>query len=115
MQDSVFKRELTKYRVVRREDHHKVRWKKLSESTTGTSSSGAAPSKSSLKKSNKRLQSNPTMNLDTVFWKDMQATAQSVLSAEEYKRFMAAFQKEYAGVIEKVNFEDLEAGLDGPL
>jgi len=108
MQDNVFKRELNKYRVVRRDDHHKVRWKKMKESVTAPSSS---TSKAAAKKNNKKLASVSTMNLDTEFWKDLQENASSVLTADECKRFMTAVQKEYPKTIEKVNFEDLEAGL----
>jgi hypothetical protein len=106
MQETVFKRELNKYRVVRRDDHHKVRWKKMKETVSPSSSSKAAA-----KKNNKKLAAVATMNLDTEFWKDLQEKASSVLSADECKRFMTTIQNEYPKMIGKVNFEDLEAGL----
>jgi len=113
MQESVFKRELNKYRVIRRDDHHKVRWKKMKESAVDVS--GNAPSKASVKKNNKKLAAVPTVNLDTSFWKDIRESAASVMSANECTRFMAAMQQQFPTAVEKVNFDDIEAGLSMPV
>ena len=109
MQESIFKRELNKCRVVRRDDHHKVRWKKIKESLP---TSNAKESKAAIKKNNKSKPTSAAVDMSTPFWKEIQEVAGSVLNADECNRFMNQLKLEYATVIEKVNLSDLEAGLN---
>ena len=109
MQESVFKRELNKCRVVRREDHHKVRWKKLKESLSDI----ANKESKAAKKNKKNIKTNvkTVMNTNTPFWKDLQEMANNILTPDQCNRFMSQIKIEYPNVIDKVNLSDLETSV----
>lgn len=91
MQESVFKKELNKYRVVRREDSCKIRWKKIKETPAVNSN---------VSKKNKKMKhtvsgSDPnTSSKDTAFWKDIESYATTAgFSSDETQRFLTQLRQ----------------------
>jgi len=101
MQDTIFKKELNKYRVVRREDSCKIRWKKIKESPIVTSNNSNTTNTTTKKNKKTKLTNNNKTNqqnngLDTAFWKEMEGYATTAgFSTEQTKLFLIQLQQVY--------------------
>ena len=87
MQESVFKKELSRYRVVRRDDHHKIRWRKVSKEPTSTTDTSANS------KPKRQVQPVSTADINSPFFKHLKEITAGILTQDEQRKFLLQFQE----------------------
>lgn len=110
MNDEQFQKELAKYKVVRRADHHKIREKQKRVASvkpvTGAANTVSATS---------RVPTRPSTGQAAEFWALLESTVASsgILSQSETDQFIQKLRKEQEIVSRQVNLDDLNAMCKG--
>lgn len=98
MDEAAFQKELSKYKIVRRADHYKVRWNKKKTEV-------------------KRLADRSHVQTPVIkefasganFWDVVTGAPRSGLSSAEWAKFIAALRESHESILRILNLEDLES------
>jgi len=105
MNDEQFQKELAKYKIVRRADHHKIRDKKRQVTVPKSAPAATAPTAKSPARA--AIASGPVKS----FWSLLESTISKsgVLTHSETEQFIQKLKAEQSQVFRQVNLDDLNA------
>mmetsp|Transcript_33764 Transcript_33764/g.34400 ORF Transcript_33764/g.34400 Transcript_33764/m.34400 type:complete len:116 (-) Transcript_33764:90-437(-) len=108
MDQTVFSQELVKYRIVRRSDYHKIRWKSVSTDNETPKIKEAETRNYKDKPLHLTQNDGNNENISTLF-PSVFSKKLSFMTAVDQKSFLMTLEKEIMCGREKISLEDLEA------